>query len=163
MRVPTRPRPAIKPWWEVQWGVNGYWAWVWHTHPAFTLHLLEHSAKNGVDPRLVASVINQESGWNAKAVSPVGARGLMQIMPFNFGWLGLTKPHDPYQNSAAGIRYLGGLVKQYQGDWKAALAHYNGGHDGVRYYRSGWRRCPVRLDCHQVKHYVLNIERIKNG
>ena len=137
---------------------------MWTTHPLFTLHLLDTSQRHGVDPRLAAAVIKQESGWNPTAQSYVGAKGLMQIMPANWGWMGLKTPSDPFENTSAGIAYLGQLLNRYKGDEKAALAHYNGGPGAVRYLR----RTGYKLERHksrqawgnQTSEYVTKIMRI---
>src|SRR5579872_1752140 len=72
--------------------------------------------KYGVDPKLFRKLIHQESGWNPKAVSPVGAQGLGQLMPATARQLGVTDPFDPMQNLDASARYLSQQIKGYGGD-----------------------------------------------
>lgn len=84
-----------------------------------------------LDPALVAAVIEVESGFDNKAVSPRGARGLMQLMPRTATGLGVTDPEDPLQNVAAGTRYLAGLLTQFSGDIANSLAAYNAGPGAV--------------------------------
>lgn len=89
-----------------------------------------HSRKNGLDPRLVYALIEQESRFNACAVSPKGAQGLMQIMPDTQKLLGLSEPFDPERNIAAGTRYLKSMLDRFQTE-VMALAAYNAGPGAV--------------------------------
>ena len=93
------------------------------------------SEEFGVPEALVYAVMEQESGGNQKAVSPgAGAIGLMQLMRDTARGLGVD-PHDPHQNIRGGVKYLGNALKQYKGDIKLALIHYNAGPGRVRTYR----------------------------
>ncbi|WP_459932550.1 lytic transglycosylase domain-containing protein [Fundidesulfovibrio butyratiphilus] len=85
----------------------------------------------GLDPFLVQAVMEVESGWDVMAVSPKGARGLMQIMPKTGDGLGLDQPFDPKANIAAGSLYLKQQLKTF-GDAQLALAAYNAGPQSVR-------------------------------
>ena len=91
--------------------------------------------KAGVDPRFIHAVIKQESKYNAKAVSPVGAQGLMQMMPATAERFGLKDPFDPAANVAAGTKYLKWLLKRFDGDVSLALAGYNAGEGAVDKYK----------------------------
>ncbi|SMG57064.1 lytic transglycosylase domain-containing protein [Paraburkholderia susongensis] len=88
----------------------------------------------GVDPALVAAVIDVESGFNRRAVSPAGARGLMQLMPATAQGFGVSNVYDPVQNVAAGTLYLGQMLRQFSGNLSYALAAYNAGEANVRTY-----------------------------
>ena len=88
-----------------------------------------------IDPDFIASVIHAESGGNPRAVSPKGARGLMQLMPQTASRLGVTNAFDPKANVDGGSRYLATLLEQYHGDAQKALAAYNAGPHGVEQYR----------------------------
>jgi soluble lytic murein transglycosylase-like protein len=91
--------------------------------------------KAGIDPRFIHAVIKQESKYDSKAVSPVGARGLMQMMPATAERFGLKDPFDPAANVEAGTKYLKWLLKRFDGDVSLALAGYNAGEGAVDKYK----------------------------
>lgn len=93
------------------------------------------SATYHLDPDLVNSVIHAESGFNAHAVSPKGARGLMQLMPGTANQLGVNDAFDPEANVTGGSRYLRELLELYNFDLVKALAAYNAGPQRVDQYR----------------------------
>ena len=95
----------------------------------------EASRVQGVDSDFIHSVIQQESGGNAKAVSRAGARGLMQLMPGTAAQLGVADSFSPEQNVHGGARYLRELLERYHGDAIKALAAYNAGPGAVDRYR----------------------------
>ena len=92
------------------------------------------SARSRIDADFIASVIRAESGNNPRAVSPKGARGLMQLMPQTASTLGVKDSFDPTENVDGGVRYLRELLMQYNGDAAKALAAYNAGPHRVRQY-----------------------------
>ncbi|MCC2657756.1 MAG: lytic transglycosylase protein [Panacagrimonas sp.] len=94
-----------------------------------------HAQAHGVPAELVRAVMQVESCFDKKAVSRVGARGLMQLMPGTAADLGVQNSFDPAQNIAGGVRYLGMMRKRYPSDWKLALAAYNAGPGAVDKYR----------------------------
>jgi soluble lytic murein transglycosylase-like protein len=94
----------------------------------------EASGRYRLDPDLVNSVIKAESGFNARAVSPKGAQGLMQLMPGTASQLGVPNPFDPEANVEGGTRYLRELMERYNFDMVKALAAYNAGPQRVEHY-----------------------------
>ena len=91
-------------------------------------------AKYGVADSLIKAVIHAESGFDARAVSKKGAKGLMQIMPENYKVLSISDPFDPSQNIMGGTRYLKQLLNRYDDKLPLALAAYNAGPSAVDKY-----------------------------
>lgn len=92
------------------------------------------SSRHHLDPDLINSVIHAESGFNPKAVSPKGARGLMQLMPQTASRLGVVNAFDRDDNLEGGTRYLRELLERYNFDLIKALAAYNAGPQRVEQY-----------------------------
>jgi hypothetical protein len=105
--------------------------------PAKTIqeHVADASRTSGIDPDFINSVIHHESGFNPKAVSKKGARGLMQLMPQTAEQLGVRNSFDPGQNVQGGATYLRQLLEIYHGDAQKALAAYNAGPQRVQQYK----------------------------
>jgi soluble lytic murein transglycosylase-like protein len=101
---------------------------------AFEAFIQEHAQRHSLRPELVRAVIQVESGFNARALSPKGAMGLMQLMPATAKHLGVVNAYDPEDNIRGGTRYLRLLLDKYDGDERLALAAYNAGPGAVDKY-----------------------------
>lgn len=97
--------------------------------------VIQTASRHQVDPALVKAIIMVESGYNARAISKKGAKGLMQLMPATAQALGVEDIFNPKQNISGGVRYFKQLVTQFDGDVKLALAAYNAGSKNVRQYQ----------------------------
>jgi len=92
------------------------------------------AAKYNIDPKLVQAVVQTESNFKADAISPAGAKGLMQLMPGTAAELGVQNALDPQQNLDGGVKYLKELLDSNQGNVETALAAYNAGPGAVKEY-----------------------------
>jgi hypothetical protein len=95
----------------------------------------EAAAEHGVSPDLVRAVIQTESRFDPMAVSPVGAAGLMQLMPNTAKRVGIDNPFDPRENVFGGVKYLSMMMNRFKGNTALALAGYNAGPEKVKRHR----------------------------
>src|SRR5213594_874182 len=102
---------------------------------AFSRVVADASARHGVPERLIWAVIRVESGFDHRAVSRRGARGLMQLMPETAAILGVRDSFDPRENIHAGARHLRGLMERFRYDLPLAIAAYNAGEKPVVAFR----------------------------
>jgi len=129
---------------------------------AYAREIAEAAALYAVPERLIWAVIRVESGFNPRAVSPKGARGLMQLMPQTAAILGVRNAFDSRENIRAGTRHLRAMMVTFPHDLRLAVAAYNAGvkpvaaHRGVppypetrqyvrrvlRFYRAPGERAP---------------------
>lgn len=110
-----------------------------------------NGGKYNVDPYLIFLVMEQESHFNPRVVSPKGARGLMQLMPGTAARFGVRRPHDPAQNISGGTRYLRELLNRFNNRVDLVLASYNAGEGAVAKF--GNRVPPYR----ETRNYVKKI------
>jgi soluble lytic murein transglycosylase-like protein len=114
--------------------------------------LIEAAAeRHRLDPELVHAVIRAESAYDARAKSPAGACGLMQLMPATAQRFGVRDVWDPAQNIEGGVAFLRVLIDRFEGDLKLVLAAYNAGEGAVAKY--GNRIPPYR----ETQHYVHRV------
>lgn len=111
----------------------------------------QNGARYGVDPYLIFLVMEEESHFNPRVVSPKGARGLMQLMPGTAARFGVRNAFNPAENISGGVRYLKLLLKTYNGRVDLALASYNAGEGAVAKW--GHRVPPYR----ETRNYVKRI------
>jgi soluble lytic murein transglycosylase-like protein len=104
--------------------------------------ILASAKRYGIDPRILSGVCFTESRYRLDAISPKGARGLMQFMPDTARRYGLQDPHDPRAAIDAGARYLRDLLVRFNGRLDLALAAYNAGEGTVESFLTGR---PLRL------------------
>lgn len=98
--------------------------------------IIENAAsKYGIPKGLIKAVMHTESSFNQYARSPVGAQGLMQLMPATARRFNVENSYDPEQNIDAGAKYLSWLIKRFNGDVRLALAGYNAGEGNVDKYK----------------------------
>jgi soluble lytic murein transglycosylase-like protein len=115
--------------------------------------ILKTAEKHSVDYALVKAVIRAESNFNPTAISRVGARGLMQLMPGTAYALRVNDSFHPEDNIEGGVRYLRYLLNLFQGDLHLALAAYNAGEKAVFRYRGIPPYQETRTYVRRVLHY----------
>ncbi|MFN2372157.1 MAG: lytic transglycosylase domain-containing protein, partial [Candidatus Krumholzibacteriia bacterium] len=93
--------------------------------------LADAARATDLPPALLLAMVVQESGGDTDAVSPKGARGLMQLMPGTADELGVIDAADPAQNLRGGATYLARMLDRYEGRLDLALAAYNAGPGAV--------------------------------
>lgn len=96
--------------------------------------IVDSGTRNGVDPVLLYAIMHRESSFKRNALSPKGARGLMQLMPGTAARFGVTNIFDPRQNIEGGARYVRVLLDMFDGDVRLTLAGYNAGEGAVLKY-----------------------------
>jgi soluble lytic murein transglycosylase-like protein len=111
----------------------------WEKTPLNTLAYAEEIREaadfNAVEESLIRAIIHAESAYQPDAQSPMGAQGLMQLMPATQAELDVSNPFDPGANIEGGVRYLSRLLDEFDGDLELAAAAYNAGPTAVREYR----------------------------
>jgi hypothetical protein len=126
----------------------------WTTgNPKFDVLIKENGARYGVDPYLIFCVMEQESQFKPRIVSPKGARGLMQLMPGTAARFGVRRPFEPAENIMGGTRYLKQLLENFGGRVDLVLAGYNAGEGAVMKF--GGNVPPYR----ETRNYVQRISK----
>lgn len=101
---------------------------------AFDTIIRQAAQTHGIAEGLIKAVMHTESGFNSNARSPVGAQGLMQLMPATAQRFKVSNAFDPQQNIFGGAKYLSWLLKRFNGNTQLALAAYNAGEGNVDKY-----------------------------
>lgn len=127
----------------------------------FARIIQEAGRQVNVPPELLQAVITVESGFNPRAVSRKGARGLMQLMPATARRFHARDSFNPRQNVLAGARYLRQLLDRFQGDMHLALAAYNAGEHAV--IRAGYRIPAYAETQSYVPRVMANYHRLLAG
>jgi transglycosylase-like protein with SLT domain len=141
-RIERDSNLTVRPGWRVRDWTTG--------NPRVDQLIKANGNRFGVDPYLVFCVIEHESHFKSRAVSPKGAQGLMQLMPATAARFGVRNPFDPAENIYGGTQYLKGLLKMF-GRVDLALASYNAGEGAVLKY--GGKIPPYR----ETREYVKRI------
>jgi len=100
----------------------------------YHMFIIQTASHHQIDPALIKAIIMAESGYNPRAISKRGAKGLMQLMPGTAQSLGVEDIFNPHQNITGGVQYFKQMVNRFNGDVKLALAAYNAGSRNVRNY-----------------------------
>ncbi|MDR1050050.1 MAG: lytic transglycosylase domain-containing protein [Deltaproteobacteria bacterium] len=108
----------------------------------------------GLDPSLIRAVIKTESNFNSRAVSPAGAKGLMQLMPGTAKDMGVKDPFDVLENIWGGARYLKQQLDNFGGNLDKALAAYNWGPGNFRRHGGGGKNMP-----RETRRYIEAVNR----
>ena len=101
---------------------------------AFDQLIRQAAQQHGISEGLIKAVMHTESGFNINARSPVGAQGLMQLMPATARRFKVSNAYDPQQNILGGAKYLSWLLKRFNGNTQLAVAAYNAGEGNVDKY-----------------------------
>jgi soluble lytic murein transglycosylase-like protein len=113
--------------------------------------IISNANKYKIDSALIKAIIKAESNFNHQAVSPVGAQGLMQLMPATASQMQVEDAFHPEKNIEGGTRYLRYLLNVYSGNLTLALAAYNAGEKAVAKYNN--RVPPYR----ETQNYVQRV------
>ncbi|BCS98159.1 lytic transglycosylase [Desulfoluna limicola] len=124
---------------------------VWSS-TAYDAFIVQAAERYNVPFALVKAVIHAESGFNPRALSAKGAKGLMQLMPVNISFYKIKDPYDPLENIMGGSAYLKRLLTDFQGNTKMALAAYNAGPTKVKHHNG---IPPIA----ETRAYVAKVER----
>lgn len=103
--------------------------------PGIETYIEDVAARYGVSKDLIAAIIEAESRYNPRAISPRGAQGLMQLMPETAAILRVSDPFDPRENIDGGVRHLLALMDRFDNNLPLALAAYNAGEKAVIRHR----------------------------
>jgi soluble lytic murein transglycosylase-like protein len=115
----------------------------------------QYAARYNLEPEFISAFIDVESQWNRYAVSSMGARGLMQLMPETARRFGAFDPFDPEQNIAAGTRYLTALMWEFHGDMRMVAAAYYAGDRWIGMRQLNYRNADVIAYVESIRRHYL--------
>ena len=121
--------------------------------PKYVQFAHDEAAKRGIPSGLLPALLHTESGWNPNAVSPTGATGIAQFIKSTADSYNVNRT-DPYSSITGAANYLQDLGRQYGGDWRAAVAAYNGGTEQGNLVHAG--RDPTRTETANYVPSVMN-------
>ena len=132
---------------------------VWSSS-SYDAYIMKAAESHQLSFALIKAVIHAESGFNPKALSPKGAKGLMQLMPVNVAHYKLANPFDPRENIMGGAAYLKHLMTLFKGNTEHALAAYNAGPTQVKIHKGIPPIAETRVYVAKVqrlyRYYILN-------
>jgi soluble lytic murein transglycosylase-like protein len=146
LRMPAGPRTQVTTWVDNITPIS--------PQEAYEGAIVDAAKRYRLDPDLIRSVIQIESAFDALAVSPVGAQGLMQLMPEVAEEMGVADPFNPRENIMGGARLLRNLLNHFKGNVKLTLAGYNAGPGAVARFRG--KIPPFK----ETQNYVKRITRL---
>jgi len=127
---------------------------------AFNDEIRNAARQHGVDEAIVRAIIHAESAFNPRALSRVGAQGLMQLMPATARRFGVTDAFDARQNIGGGVQYLAWLLKRFNGNLTLAAAGYNAGEGAVDKYNGV---PPYKETRHYVERVAILADRYRSA
>lgn len=101
---------------------------------AYDAYIIASANRHGVDPGLIKAMMHTESAFNPNARSPVGAQGLMQLMPATARRFSVSNAWNPSENIEGAAKYIAWLTKRFNGKIEHVLAGYNAGEGNVDKY-----------------------------
>ena len=104
------------------------------TRNAYDSYIRDSAQRNGVDPALMKAMMHTESAFNPNARSPVGAQGLMQLMPATARRFKVNNPWNPAENIEGSAKYIAWLMRRFDNNIEHAIAGYNAGEGNVDKY-----------------------------
>ncbi len=112
-----------------------------------------YSRAHNLSPALIKAIIKAESSGERLAVSPKGAQGVMQLMPFTARQMNVSDPFDPVENIDGGVKYFKELLGTFGGNIEHAVAAYNAGPAAVKKYGGIPPYSETRLYVKRVMNY----------
>ncbi len=105
------------------------------TRNSYDSYIRASAARHGVDPGLMKAMMHTESAFNPNARSPVGAQGLMQLMPATASRFRVSNPWNPADNIEGSAKYIAWLMRRFNNNVEYAVAGYNAGEGNVDKYK----------------------------